>query len=168
MKKVNLLRLLVFGGMLLSMYPGVSTAQTKNTEISEQIRQSVANAIHSQNFIFNAQSILPSRGVMRQLNGGYDLQVRSDEVTSFLPYMGRIYTPIFDPSEGPLRFTSTKFDYKEETGKKGGWSISIKPKDVRTVQEMILHVSEDGYTTLMVTGKDRQGVTFYGYIRELA
>jgi len=168
MKKINLLSILLFAGFLLSMYPGASSAQSKNTKESAETRQSVANAIHSQNFIFNAQSILPSRGGMRQLNGGYDLQVQSDEVTSFLPYMGRIYAPIFAPSDGPLRFTSTNFDYEEQTGKKGGWSISIKPKDVRTVQEMILHVSEDGYTTLMITGKDRQSVTFYGYIRELA
>lgn len=85
---------------------------------------------------------------------------------SFLPYMGRIYIPPVDPAEGPLRFTSTDFVYAEQLQKKGGWSISIKPKDVRTVREFMLNVSEDGYATLQVSSNDRQSVTFYGYITE--
>ena len=129
-------------------------------------QKSIASAIKTQDFVFNAQSILPAYGYSRQLSGGYDLHIAPDKLVSFLPYMGRIYTPPVDPAEGPLRFTSTDFVYAEQPQKKGGWSISIKPKDVRTVREFMLNVSEDGYATLQVSGNDRQPVTFYGYITE--
>lgn len=143
-----------------------AVAQSGKEEKALNRQKNIATAIEKQDYIFKAQSILPTSGFSRQLNGDYDLQVNADKVVSFLPYMGRIYTPPIDPSDGPLRFTSTNFAYMEQPQKKGGWNISIKPKDVRSVREFTLSVSEDGYATLQVSGNDRQPVTFYGYVIE--
>lgn len=143
-----------------------AVAQPGKEERELNRQKNIATAIEKQDYIFQAQFILPTSGFSRQLNGDYDLQVNSDKVVSFLPYMGRIYTPPIDPSDGPLRFTSTNFAYTEQPQKKGGWNISIKPKDVRSVREFTLSVSEDGYATLQVSGNDRQPVTFYGYVIE--
>ena len=144
------------------------TAQTsKQTKKNEEIAL-IKEAVDNQSYVFNAQSILPMSGITRQLNGGYDLSITHDKVNSFLPYMGRIYTPPIDPANGPLRFTSTDFVYAVKEQKKGGWQVSIKPKDVSTVREFILSISTDGYATLQVSGNDRQPVTFYGYISENA
>lgn len=147
---------------------GLNTLQAQSEKSGEKIslQKSIASAIETQDFVFRAQSILPVYGYSRQLSGGYDLRITPDKVVSFLPYMGRIYTPPIDPAGGPLRFTSTDFVYAEQPQKKGGWNISIKPKDVRTVREFMLNISEDGYATLQVSGNDRQPVTFYGYITE--
>ena len=135
----------------------------KNKKATEE--KKIRESIETQNYVFKAQRLLPMNGSTRYLNGNYDLSVSEDKVVSFLPYMGRIYTAPIDPANGPLRFTSTDFTYNE-TKKKGGWDISIRPKDVRSVREFNLHVSDNGYATLQVSGNDRQPVTFYGYVEE--
>lgn len=147
---------------------GGANAQTAKQEKQKEEQTQIKQAIDSKSYVFNAQSMLPMSGPSRQLNGAYDLTITDDKINSFLPYMGRMYTAPIDPAEGPLRFTSTDFDYAIKQEKKGGWQISIKPKDVRSVREFILNVSVDGYATLQVSGNDRQPITFYGYISEKA
>lgn len=166
MKNQYILKSVLLAGIAIAF--GFNAVQAQSEKGEERISQqkSIASAIETQDFVFKAQSILPAYGYSRQLSGGYDLRITPDKVISFLPYMGRIYVPPVDPAEGPLRFTSTDFTYAERPQKKGGWSISIMPKDARTVREFMLNVSEDGYATLQVSGNDRQPVTFYGYVTE--
>ena len=144
---------------------GVLQAQSKKEKKASEEKE-IGTSIKAQNYVFKAQTLLPMRGPTRHLNGDYDLSVSENKIVSFLPYMGRIYTAPIDPANGPLRFTSTDFAYAVQTKKKGGWDISIKPKDVRSVREFNLHVSDNGYATLQVSGNDRQPVTFYGYVVE--
>lgn len=154
-------------GLLLTFFVAASgQAQTSAKEKDAQEDAVIKEAVDSKNFVFKAQTIVPMSGMSRQLNANYDLDISSDKIISFLPYMGRIYTPPIDPAAGPLRFTSTDFEYAMQPGKKGGWQISIKPKDVRSVREFNLNVTENGYATLQVNGNDRQPVTFYGYVIE--
>ncbi|MBX3253130.1 MAG: DUF4251 domain-containing protein [Chitinophagaceae bacterium] len=141
-------------------------AQTPGREKETQEEAILREAVDSKNFVFKAQTIVPMNGMSRQLNASYDLTVSSDKIISFLPYMGRLYTAPIDPAQGPLRFTSSDFEYNIQPGKKGGWQISIKPKDVRSVREFNLSITESGYATLQVNGNDRQPVTFYGYVTE--
>lgn len=161
MKNAYIFKPAVLLGIFAVFGFGALQAQSKKATEEKKIRES----IETQNYVFKAQRLLPMNGSTRYLNGNYDLSVSEDKVVSFLPYMGRIYTAPIDPANGPLRFTSTDFIYNE-TKKKGGWDISIKPKDVRSVREFNLHVSDSGYATLQVSGNDRQPVTFYGYVEE--
>lgn len=127
----------------------------------------VSQLITGRNYVFQAQTVFPMRGRSRQIAGdGYDVYVSKDTVISFLPYFGRAYTAPMDPSQGGIQFTSTKFDYAEEDGKDGGWNITIKPTDVRDVQQFYLTVSKDGYASLQVTSTNRQPISFNGIIRE--
>jgi len=142
-------------------------AQTKQDKKAEEVAL-LKTAIDEQHYIFKAQTMVPMSGFTRQLTGGYDLTISDDEVVSFLPYMGRIYMPLMDPSQGPLRFTSKDFIYSAKPTKKNGWDILIKPGDVNSVRQFNLSVAEDGSATLQVSGNDRQPITFYGYITESA
>lgn len=157
MKKM--LKCLVAGLFLLTTQISTEAQTGKDKETA-----AIQSAIDSKNYTFRAQSIVPMTGITRQLTGLYDLSVSDSEITSFLPYMGRIYMPLMDPAEGPLRFTSKDFAYNASENRKKGWTISIKPKDVRSVREFTLNVQDNGNATLQVTGNDRQPVTFYGYI----
>ncbi|RPE08753.1 DUF4251 domain-containing protein [Chitinophaga lutea] len=152
--------LLVLGGFL-----GAS-AQTKaqvKTSKSDKIRQ----LVQSRNYVFQAQSVFPMRGRTRQIGGeGYDVSVSKDTVNSYLPYFGRAYTAPLDPSKGGIQFLSKDFEYTEKPGKRGGWDITISPKDVRDVQQLFLSVSEDGYASLQVTSVNRQPISFNGIITE--
>lgn len=153
---------LAFALSLFSM--AAVQAQNKKDSEKKLLPPDIALVLETQDYVFTAQSIVPANGYTRQLNGLYDLRITPEKVVSFLPYMGRIYSPIINPDDGPLRFTSKDFAYSEQPQKKGGWSVTIKPKDIRTVREMTLNVSDDGYARLEVSGNDRQSVTFYGYV----
>jgi hypothetical protein len=126
-------------------------------------KATVQNAINTQKFVFKAQTMLPMTGTSRYLTGEYEVRLLGDSVISYLPYFGRAYSLTYGESGG-IDFTSTKFDYKVNQRKKGGWIITIKPRDARDIQELNFTVSENGYTNLQVTSNNKQPISFTGYI----
>lgn len=121
--------------------------------------------VESKNYIFKAQSAIPSTGKTWQLTSDYDLTVNGDSIVAYLPYFGRAYSAPIDPADGGIKFTSTNATYRVAT-KKDRWEISIKPKDVRDVQQMNLDITSSGYATLRVISTNRQPISFYGYVVE--
>jgi hypothetical protein len=76
-----------------------------------------------------------------------------------------------DPTEGGIKFKTTRFDYKAKTNKKGGWDILIVTKDknisdMRDVQSLRLSITSTGYASLNVTSTNRDPISFDGYIEE--
>jgi len=132
----------------------------------EKKQAAIKALIDSQNYVFKAQSAMPMSGTTRQLNYDYDLKVSKDTINSYLPYYGRAYTAPMDPTQGGIHFISKDFEYTVTPGKKQGWDIVIKPKDVQDVQMMSLSVSSDGYATLQVTSTSKQPISFNGIITE--
>ncbi|MBV4357779.1 DUF4251 domain-containing protein [Pinibacter aurantiacus] len=132
----------------------------------EKKQAAIKALIDSQNYVFKAQSAMPMSGATRQLNYDYDLKVSKDTINSYLPYYGRAYTAPMDPTQGGIHFISKDFEYTVTPGKKQGWDIVIKPKDVQDVQMMSLSVSSDGYATLQVTSTSKQPISFNGIIVE--
>lgn len=136
----------------------VGTAQDKDAIATLQLLQ-------SQNFIFKAQTASPQRGSVRQLTSDYDLTIKKDTVAAWLPYFGRSYEPQIN-SEGGIKFTSLKFEYKMEEGKKKKWEITIKPTDVTSVKELYLTVFDNSQASLQVISTGRESISFNGYIVE--
>lgn len=126
----------------------------------------IKSLIESKQYVFKAQTALPSRGRTRPLNTEFDLRVSGDSLISYLPYFGRAYSAPINPSQGPLNFTSTDFDYKVSDRKKGGWDIDIRPKDVQDPRQMSLRVFDNGSASLTVTSNNRQPISFNGFITE--
>lgn len=137
-------------------------SQLATAQKTDQQDTDMAAIVNSGNFIFKAQTMVPSRGMSRPLNYDYDVRITPDKVLSYLPYFGRVFNAV-NPSEGPLHFTSTDFAYKVKTNKKG-WQVSVKPKDVRTVREYNFRVMKEGSSTLMVSSNTMQSISFYGNI----
>lgn len=102
------------------------------------------------------------------LNGSsYDLTVKKDSVVAYLPYYGRSYTPKMGTmDEGGIKFKSKSFGYKAVMRKKGGWTITITPKDVKDNYNLTLSVTTAGYATLTVTSNTQQTISFSGYLAE--
>jgi hypothetical protein len=158
MKTINMLRAAIISTMILSMGFNSVFAQDKKAAIK--------NMVESQQYIFKAQFASPMTGQQRSLTSDYDVTVSKSTVTSYLPYFGRAYAAPIDPSQGGIKFTSTKFQYIQEPGKKDGWDITIIPKDASDVQKLYLHISGNGYATLQVSSINRQPISFNGYIEE--
>lgn len=153
--------------LLLMMAVFLTAGAQSKAQVKTSKADKIKQLVQSRNYVFEAQSVFPMRGRTRQITGeGYDLTVSRDTVNSYLPYFGRAYSAPLDPSKGGIQFISKDFEYTEKPGKRGGWDITIQPKDVREVQQLFLSVSEDGYASLQVTSTNRQPISFNGVITE--
>jgi hypothetical protein len=135
-----------------------------NSLYAQDKASTIKNIVEARQFIFHAQTALPTSGVSRQLTSEYDLKVSKNSVVSYLPFFGRAYSVPYGATDGGFNFTSTKFDYSIANRKKGGWEINIKPKDVADFREFSLTISENGYGTLQALSNNRQPISFTGFI----
>jgi Domain of unknown function (DUF4251) len=142
----------------------VTLTQVAFTQDSDK-DSAVKNLIASQNYVFEAQTVIPSRGQLRQLTYGYDMKVSKDTIDTYLPYFGRAYSASAYSTEEALKFVSSDFDYSVKNRRKGGWDISIDTKDLNDNKKMVLSVQESGYASLQVTSNNRQPISFNGTIR---
>ena len=134
-------------------------------EAQKKSPDEIKKIVESQNYVFKSQWANPQASISRQLTSDYDLTIAGDTVISYLPYFGRAYVAPIDPSEGGIRFTSTKFDYKlSQNGK--SWKVMIKPKDSPRVQQLYLSIFDNGNATLQVVSTDRETISFNGYVEE--
>lgn len=154
--KTTLLLLLI----AIVALPATVSAQNKKAEKKALVK----SLVEGKNFVFKAQTALPTTGITRQLTTDFDLRVTKDTIVSNLPYFGRAYSAPVNPAQGPLQFTSTDFLYTMADRKKGGWDIMITPKDVQDPRQMALSITESGYASLTVTSTNRQPISFNGYI----
>lgn len=149
--------LLVLAFLSFSLLPLGLKAQEKDKNVLKEM-------VETRRFVFKAQTAYPLSGQMRQLTSDYDLRFAGDSLISFLPYFGRAYSAPINTQEGGIKFTSTDYEYKATSGKKGGWQITIKPKDIRDVRQLNLTISAKGYASLQVSSNDRQSISFNGYV----
>ncbi|VBB47026.1 conserved exported hypothetical protein [uncultured Paludibacter sp.] len=127
--------------------------------------RSVKEKIESQRYKFIANYAIPtSAGFQpRYLTSEYDLKVTPDTITAYLPYFGRAYEAPLNSSEGGIKFTSTKFEYVINTGKKpGNWIINIRIKDQLREILLTLDVWNNGKGDLNVWDQNRQPILFQG------
>jgi uncharacterized membrane protein YciS (DUF1049 family) len=147
-------------------------------------KATTARIVEAQNYVFVATTAYPLNAsdinnIMNRMpgyNGGgninltgssYDLSVTKDSVVAYLPYYGRSYTPKYGSiDENGIKFKSKKFNYKNNPRKKGGWNITMKPRDVKDNYSLTLVITESGYGTLTVNSNNQQAITFNGYIAE--
>ena len=127
--------------------------------------RSVKEKIESQRYKFIANYAIPtSAGFQpRYLTSEYDLKITPDTITAYLPYFGRAYEAPLNSSEGGIKFTSTKFEYVINTGKKAGnWIINIRIKDQLREILLTLDVWNNGKGDLNVWDQNRQPILFQG------
>jgi len=122
--------------------------------------------VNEKNFVFIPQTAMPMRGRSVHLTSYFDLKVSKDTLNSNIPYYGRSYSASINPSENGLNFIANNFDYTVNPRKKGGWEVSIKPKDANDVREMSFTIFENGKASLYVSFNNRESISFDGLISE--
>lgn len=160
--RLNSLIIICIALIISGTYPVY--AQSELVTLQAENDSSISQMVKSGNYIFKARMALPMQGGSKFLTTDYDLVVSSDTIKAWLPYFGRAYSAPIDPSGGGIKFTSTRFDYKVNDLKKGGWRVEIAPKDVRDVRKLTLNISESGYSSLQVISNRRQLISFNGKI----
>jgi hypothetical protein len=151
---------------LLTIISLSAGAQSQADQKKQAQYAALKSLIESRQYGFFAQSATSMKGRTIQLSNGYGLKLNKDSLQVDLPYYGRAYSTDYPPSSNQgIQFNSVQFSYVADTVKKGGWDITIKPKNTK-VNAMYLSVSTSGYCTVRVTSSNRDPITYYGTTRE--
>lgn len=133
--------------------------------LSKEVRvAAIQSAVNSRQFSFKAVSASTQRGRNINLSGIYGITVKPDMVSADLPFYGTSFGGGAYGGDGGIRFDSQKFEYNEEVGKKGGWTITIMPKDRPEVQKIILMIGAEGYTNVTVMSTNRSSMNYSGNV----
>jgi hypothetical protein len=153
--------------LLLIVGTGLSvSAQTTRNERKAAREAAIKKNVDNKTYTFIADRAIPLGGGSIELTSIYDIRITPDSVISYLPYFGRAYFDVgYNPTDQGLKFTSTNFDYSASQTKRGGWEITIKPKDVKHVQSLIFYISPSGYGQLSVTTINRDAITYEGHLQ---
>ena len=139
-----------------------SAAEQKKQDQYNQLK----SQIESRKFRFHALSATSMKGVTRQLTSDYFLKLNKDSLSVDLPYFGRSFTTNYPPTDLSIEFKSTQFSYKSDTLKKGGWDITIVPKNESNASKISLSITTSGYCTVRVSNNTREPISYYGTITD--
>lgn len=151
--------------------------------VAQTDKATTAKIVAAKTYTFVARSATPLNvqdisAVMSQMQGNmqggtinlneayYEVKVTPDSIIAFLPYYGRSFTAPINQTEGGVKFTSTKFEYKGTKGKKRGWTVVIQPKDTKEDFRLALDIGDEGYATLSLNSNAKQSITYQGYLKE--
>jgi len=134
------------------------------TTMSSFGQKAVSELVEARSFGFEAEQASPMSGRTRQLTPGYHLKISGDTVIADLPYYGRAYSAPTNMSGSGITFTAVGPKYESTLDKKKRWQIKIKPEGVDDVEDLTLMVFENGRADLRVNSRNRQPISFSGYI----
>ena len=118
--------------------------------------------------VINVLNSLPGGSSARILNldSGYTIEIRKEELEVTLPYFGRMYSPNRDSSKNSYRFTSKDFTLNKKEGKKGSSLLTLITNDQNNNVTINMEVFKNGKTYVTVNSNDRQPISYDGYITE--
>ena len=116
--------------------------------------------------VVNVMNSIPGGSSSRMLNldYGYTIEIRADELEVTLPYFGRMYTSNMDSSKNSYRFTTTDFTVNKKEGKKGSSIFSIVANDQQNSRTINIEVFKNGKSYVRIDSNDRQSISYDGYV----
>jgi hypothetical protein len=141
-------------------------AQTSTDQKKQDKHAQLKTMIDSRYFQFHALSATSMKGRTVQLSSEYILKMNKDSLDVDLPYYGRSYTADYPGTDVSVRFKSNQFTYSADSTKKGGWEITIIPKNESKANKINLSITSSGYCSMNISSNSRQAISYYGYIKE--
>ena len=140
------------------------SAQTNADQEKQDKYTQFKRLIESKKYHFHALSATSMKGRVRQLTTEYGLSLNNDSLSVDLPYFGQSYSADFAATDLSIQFNTTEFSYVANPAKKGGWEITIIPKNQPSANKIYMSVSSSGYGTVQVTSNNRDPISYYGTI----
>lgn len=169
MKSINIQRSVKFllSAFLVSFLFSQCSSSKKVANVKLTSNE-IKNMVDSSQFVFVADRVTPLRGRTRFLTSYYDVVVKKDSLTSFLPFFGRAFQAPMDPTKGGIQFTSTNFTYNVTTKNSNDeWDVFIKPKDYTDVQQLYFNIFGNGTANLNVVNTHKDPISFSGHIEKV-
>jgi uncharacterized protein DUF4251 len=166
MKTKNIVKLLSCSFLLLFVSTILfSCSSTKKTVKLNS--DDVRHIVDSSRFVFVAERVSPLRGNTRFLTSRYDVVVKKDSISCYLPFFGRAFQAPMDPSKGGIQFRSSNFSYNVNRKNNNEWEVIVKPNDYSDVQQLAFNIFDNGTATLNVVNTNRDPISFSGHIERI-
>ena len=127
----------------------------------------VMQLVDDRNYQFNLEFVRPLGGRQRLITGNYTFRVKSDQIESDLPYIGRSFQAPIGSTDNGMKFTSKDFSYNSNTGKDSRREISIQPRDGNDIRDIQLIIFSNGTADLRINSVNRQTISYTGNITAL-
>jgi len=162
MKRIKNKQLILLTGCFLILVFFLTSSFVRQVP-SPAIQDEIAQAIDNDRWDFTAEYAQPLSGQRRYITGSYYVQCRKDTLIVALPYYGRLNSSAGANNQDPLDFKSTDFTLTKEKRKKGGWLVTIKPKNSE-VQSMNFTFFDNGSAQSNFIMTNRSAIDFSGKI----
>jgi hypothetical protein len=167
MKKQTIVQSIILFFLLLSIMPALRAQQTEKQQKEPAKEAAIKSLVESQRYMFIPQTMMPQTGQSRQVTYGYDFRVIKDTINAYLPYVGKAFVATYGGGDGAISFKTTGFDYVITEAKKGGWNVTITPKNITNVRQLMLRITVTGNTTIQISSNTRDMISFNGYLQPL-
>lgn len=155
--------------LLLIWAGNTVTAQSSLKDDEAQKATEVKSLVNSGRFTFEASKMAMHKSEGRAVRSGDDMDISKDTLISYLPDAGK--APDAPVTAHAAGITCTHFTYNMTPGNNGGYNVSIMPKekyakDVKELKSIKMHISKEGYATVIVNSTNHGAMTYHGYIMQ--
>ncbi len=159
MNKSNCLTAFVLFLSVLMTACSTTKGLSKEERAAKEVE--IREAIENRHFVVEVDRAIPMGGRSFPLTSPYSLTINGDEVKSYLPFFGRVYSVPYGGGDG-LIFNSTITDFQSTFDKKGDVIVKFKTKSEDDRLQYMLHIHLNSYTSINVTSVNRQSISFIG------
>ena len=139
------------------------TAKEMRKQKKELKAQEIVQLIENRHFTFKASSLTTQSGFYKDLTGDYEMVLKSDSVSTWLPYWGRVYMGRID-DEGGIKFNESMEKFEMIDRGKKGYQIKFTVNHDADNYHFTLHVSKSGFADLVVSATRKSMISYHGTI----
>ena len=139
---------------------GCATSEERAAQKAEQVKK-VTAALNRRQYKIAIARMYPMNGPSKTVTYGYSVEVKNDSLFSYLPYFGRAYNVPYGGGKG-LNFSAPIGSYQEEVAKNGKRRIEIGLTNEEDTYLYILGVFDNGSSTVSVTSRQREQISYSG------
>ena len=166
-------KLTIISLLILSLFMTAKSQDSENLtrkekkRLEEKLRmEKIQQLLDSKNFVFNVETIFPRGGGSINMGYDFDVQVKDELVTSYLPFIGTSYTSNLGGQKSGFDFTEPMENFSIKKKRKG-FKVEFEVDNRSDHINFTLHVTTTGFATLSVASTQRQSISYYGTINEV-
>ncbi|MDD6436619.1 MAG: DUF4251 domain-containing protein [Prevotella sp.] len=151
----------LIGALLVMLTACSSLSQGEKAQRRQELAANVVKALDNRHFNIEVNRMVPLRGMTRQLEYGYNLQLKGDTLSSYLPFFGRAYNVPFGGGKA-LNFNALVKGYEV---KRSGKDKSVVRIDVFNGEENLIYtldVFDNAQVSINVVAQERDVMNYTG------
>lgn len=138
----------------------------ERAEREAKMAQAVEKAVAERHYKVEIDMMYPRNGRAMDVSSDFSLEVKGDTLISYLPYFGRAYSVPYGGGKG-LNFMAPIREYKVEKERNGATAITIKTYNEEDDFLFRLEIFNNGKTSIDVTSREREPISYSGKMEEI-